>query len=123
MFQVKKRDESIVLFNLSKIEIAIDKGLLEGFVKRIHTKDIIELLALKVCADFDSKIKDGAVSVEDIQDSVREVALIQASYVDVAKADIVVLQTALKGAQCKAHASGTTKKTVNKYLSINDREG
>ena len=46
--------------------------------------DIIELLGLRVTADFQSKIKDGVVHVEDIQDSV-ETVLEQVGYTDVAK--------------------------------------
>ena len=46
------------------------------------------MLALKVTAAFEPKIKDGLVSVEDIQDSVESV-LIQAGYDDVAKGYIL----------------------------------
>ena len=45
---------------------------------------MIDLLALRVTADFQNKIQDGKVTVEDIQDSVENV-LIQAGYSDVAK--------------------------------------
>lgn len=48
----------------------------------------MDLLALKVTADFSSKVKDELVNVEDIQDSVESV-LIQAGYADVAKAYIL----------------------------------
>ena len=44
--------------------------------------------ALKVTADFEPKIRDGHITVEDIQDSVESV-LIQAGYDDVAKAYIL----------------------------------
>ncbi len=40
--------------------------------------DMLQMLALRVTADFQSKIKDGKISVEDIQDSVENV-LIQAA--------------------------------------------
>lgn len=50
--------------------------------------DVLDLLALKVTADFSSKVKDELVNVEDIQDSVESV-LIQAGYADVAKAYIL----------------------------------
>ena len=46
------------------------------------------MLALKVTADFEPKIKEGLVSVEDIQDSVESV-LIRAGYDDVAKGYIL----------------------------------
>ena len=86
MLQVKKRDNNVVPFDLSKIENAIEKAFIA--VGKCYTKDIIELLSLKVTAAVSDKVSDGVVSVEDVQDSV-EVVLIQASYVDVAKAYIL----------------------------------
>ena len=81
MYQVKKRDGKIAEFNLQKISIAITKAF---EAKEIEThSDIIDMLALKVTADFSTKIKDGFVRVEDIQDSVESV-LIQAGYGEVA---------------------------------------
>ena len=50
----------------------------------------MSLLALRVTADFQDKIADEQISVEDIQDSVENV-LIQAGYSDVAKAYIFSL--------------------------------
>ena len=38
-----------------------------------YNPDIIDLLALKVTADYQDKIHDGKVTVEDIQDSVESV--------------------------------------------------
>ena len=46
------------------------------------------MLALRVTADFQSKIKDGKISVEAIRDSVENV-LIQCGYAEVAKAYIL----------------------------------
>ena len=53
-----------------------------------YNPDIIDLLALKVTADYQDNIKDGSISVEQIQDSVENV-LIKAGYSDVAKAYIL----------------------------------
>ncbi len=86
MFQVKKRDGHVVDFNIKKISKAITLAF-EAKGKP-YNEDIIDMLSLKVAADFSSKIQDGCVSVEDIQDSV-ETVLIQAGYVDVAKAYIL----------------------------------
>ena len=47
-----------------------------------------ERIYVKVTSDFENKIKDGLVAVEDIQDSVEQV-LIQAGYADIAKAYIL----------------------------------
>ena len=78
MLQVIKRDGERVDFTLSKINDAIMKAFTATEVQ--HTQnDIVDLLSLRVSADFQDKIKDGAVSVEDIQDSVEKV-LGQAGY-------------------------------------------
>lgn len=86
MYQVKKRDGKIAEFNLAKIGEAIRKAF-EAQEKN-YNQDIIDMLALKVTAAFEPKIKDELVSVEDIQDSVESV-LIQAGYDDVAKGYIL----------------------------------
>ena len=86
MYQVLKRDGKIVDFDLKKINDAI-KMAFEAQEKQYHPS-IIDFLALKVTADFEPKIKEGVVSVEDIQDSV-EAVLVQAGYADVAKAYIL----------------------------------
>ncbi len=116
MFQVKKRDESIVPYDLNKIKRAIEKAFIA--CQKNYTPDIIDLLALKVSADFEPKIKDGIVTVEDIQDSV-EVVLIQTSYVDVAKAYILYRKQHEKIRNVK-HTLLDYKDTVNNYLKIND---
>ena len=46
-----------------------------------YTADIIELLSLRVTSDFQEKIKDSRISVEDIQDSVEKV-LEESGYTD-----------------------------------------
>ena len=71
MYQVVKRDGKVVDFNISKISAAITKAF-ESQNKQFNP-DIIDLLALKVTADYEEKIKDGKVTVEDIQDSVESV--------------------------------------------------
>ncbi|MDD2980094.1 MAG: ribonucleoside triphosphate reductase [Hespellia sp.] len=86
MYQVTKRDGAIADFNLAKIGVAIQKAF-EAQQREYHP-DIIDLLALKVTSDFEPKIKNGLVSVEDIQDSVEDV-LVQAGYADVAKGYIL----------------------------------
>ena len=82
MFKVVKRDGETDDFNLAKIRGAIEKAF--KATGKEYTDDIIELLGLRVTADFQSKIKDGVVHVEDIQDSV-ETVLEQVGYTDVAK--------------------------------------
>lgn len=86
MYQVTKRDGKIAEFNLVKISEAIRRAF--EAQDREYNQDIIDLLALKVTADFEPKVKDSKVSVEDIQDSVESV-LIKAGYADVAKGYIL----------------------------------
>ena len=77
MFQVVKRDGEIADFQMSKITSAIDKAF--DAKEKIYSKDMIDLLGLRVTADFQNKIQNNHVTVEDIQDSVENV-LIQAGY-------------------------------------------
>ena len=86
MYQVIKRDGTIAEFDIKKIAVAVTKAF-EAKEKQYHPS-VIDMLALKVTADFEPKIKDGKIAVEDIQDSVESV-LIQAGYSDVAKAYIL----------------------------------
>lgn len=116
MFQVKKRDGNLVGFDMGKIEIAIKKAFDAKEIN--YNDDILGKLALRVAADFEHKIKDGVVSVEDIQDSV-EVVLIQAGYVEVAKCYILYRKQREKLRNIK-HTILDYKDTVDNYLKIND---
>ena len=93
MIKVKKREGNIVEFDIHKIESAITKAFVACGIN--YNSQIIELIALKASADFNKKIKNDVVSVEDIQDSV-EISLIQAGYVEVAKAYIKYRQQHVK---------------------------
>ncbi len=86
MYRVNKRDGKIVEFDIAKISDAITKAF--EACERQYNTNIVDFLALKVTSDFEPKIEDGIVAVEDIQDSV-ETVLVQAGYADVAKAYIL----------------------------------
>ncbi len=86
MYRVNKRDGKIAEFDIAKISGAISQAF--EACERQFNDNIIDFLALKVTSDFEPKIKDGLVAVEDIQDSV-ETVLVQAGYADVAKAYIL----------------------------------
>ena len=86
MYSVVKRDGKVTSFDISKISKAIKKAF--EAQSKAYNDDIIDLLTLKVTADYAEKIDDGQVSVEDIQDSVESV-LIKAGYDDIAKAYIL----------------------------------
>lgn len=86
MYKVRKREGKIVPFDIKKITEAITKAF-EAEDKK-YDEGIVDFLALKVTADFESKVKDNIICVEDIQDSVESV-LIKAGYAEVAKAYIL----------------------------------
>ena len=86
MYKVVKRDGKQADFKLSKISDAITKAF--DALEKQYTPNVIDFLALKVTADFEPKIKNGLIAVEDVQDSVESV-LSQAGYGDVAKAYIL----------------------------------
>ena len=86
MYQVIKRDGKIVDFSIEKISQAV--SLAFEACEKNFVPQIIDFLALKVTADFEPKIKNNLIQVEDIQDSVESV-LVQAGYADVAKAYIL----------------------------------
>ena len=116
MYQVQKRNGKNIDFNLSKISDAI-KMAFEAQEKQ-YNQSIIDFIALKVTADFEPKIKEGLVSVEDIQDSVESV-LVQAGYADVAKAYILYRRQREKLRNTESTILDF-KKTVDDYVKIND---
>ncbi len=116
MLNVKKRDGNIVPFDLKKIENAIEKAF--NSVNNSYTHDVIELLALRVTASFNTKIENNTISVEDIQDNV-EIVLIQSGYVDVAKSFILYRKQHENIRNAKATYLDY-KDTVDNYLQIND---
>ncbi len=116
MYTVLKRDGRIINFDIQKIMNAIKLAF--DAQERDYTQDIIDFLALKVTADFEPKIKDHSISVEDIQDSV-EAVLIQAGYGDVAKAYILYRRQHEK--LRNIHTSTLDyKSTVDNYLKVAD---
>lgn len=116
MYQVVKRDSSIVAFDLQKITAAIKKAF--DACRREYTDDIIDLLGLRVTADFEPKIHDHLIQVEDIQDSVESI-LSQSGYADVAKAYILYR----KQHENVRNVSSTIldyKDLVNSYVNVED---
>ena len=116
MFQVRKRDGSLVEFDMSKISTALSKAFNANQVN--YTADILNMLALRVAANFAKKIKDNVISVEEIQDSA-EVVLIQAGYVEVAKSYILYRKQREKVRNI-ANTVVDYKKVVDDYLKVAD---
>ncbi len=116
MYNVLKRDGKIIDFDLQKITRAI--SLAFDAQEREYNTDLIDFLALKVTADFEPKIKDHHISVEDIQDSVESV-LIRAGYDDVAKAYILYRRQHEKMRNLKSTILDY-KEIVDGYLKVMD---
>ena len=116
MYQVTKRDGSIAPFAIGKISAAIAKAFV-ALNKQYHPS-VMDLLALRVTADFEPKIKDDLISVEDIQDSVERV-LSEAGYADVAKAYILYRKQREKIRNLNSTMLNY-KELVDDYLQIND---
>ncbi|MCJ7836069.1 ribonucleoside triphosphate reductase [Cuneatibacter sp. NSJ-177] len=116
MFQVVKRDGEVADFNLRKISSAIRKAF-EATGKQ-YSDEIMELLALRVTADFQEKIQNGRITVEEIQDSVEHV-LEQTGYTDVAKAYILYRKQREKIRNMKSTILDY-KDVVNSYVKVED---
>lgn len=116
MLNVKKRDLTIVPFDLSKIENAITSAF-----KAEHTpysEEMISTLALKVTSNFASKVENDIITVEEIQDSVENV-LLATGYVQVAKSYMSYRKKHENLREMKS-TELDYKKTVDNYLKVND---
>ena len=116
MYQVLKRDGKVADFDIAKIVEAITKAF-EAENKQ-YNPSTIDFLALKVTSNFESKIKDNLIAVEDIQDSV-EYVLVQAGFDDVAKAYILYRKQREKIRNMKSTILDY-KDIVNSYVNITD---
>ena len=113
---VIKRDGSEVGFDISKIASAVTKAF--NACGRATNESVIGLIALRITSDFEPKVRDGKISVEEIQDSAEKV-LSETGYADVAKAYILYRKQ-----REKVRNVGSTllnyKDLVDNYLKIND---
>ncbi|MDE7463660.1 MAG: ribonucleoside triphosphate reductase, partial [Clostridiales bacterium] len=116
MYKVVKRDGKQSEFDISKIGGAIKKAF--DATNKQYNPDIIDLIALRVTADFADKVKGGLVAVEDIQDSVERV-LIQAGYADIAKAYILYRKQREKIRNMKSTILDY-KELVDSYVKASD---
>ena len=116
MYKVKKRNGKVVDFEIEKISAAMKKAFDASDTK--YDDNVVDFLALKVTADFQNKINNGVVTVEDIQDSVESV-LMNAGYADVAKAYILYRKLHEKMRNVKSTALDY-KKVVDSYLNVSD---
>ena len=111
-----KRDGETAEFCLKKITEAIKKAF--RATGNEFNDEILELLSLRVTADFQPRMKDGSISVEEIQDSVEHV-LEQTGYTDVAKAYILYRKQREKIRSMNS-ALLNYKDVVNSYVKVED---
>ncbi|MBR5596134.1 MAG: ribonucleoside triphosphate reductase [Lachnospiraceae bacterium] len=116
MFRVVKRDGDVNDFTMNKISDAIIKAFNATNVQ--FTNDIVDLLTLRVIADFQPKVKEGAVHVEDIQDSVEKI-LEHAGFTEAAKAFILYRKQREKMRNMKSTILDY-KDVVNSYVKVED---
>ena len=116
MFRVVKRDGDVNDFTMNKISDAIIKAFNATDVQ--FTNDIVDLLTLRVIADFQPKVKEGSIHVEDIQDSV-ERTLEHAGFTEAAKAFILYRKQREKMRNMKSTILDY-KDVVNSYVKVED---
>ncbi|MBQ9341062.1 MAG: ribonucleoside triphosphate reductase [Lachnospiraceae bacterium] len=116
MFEVVKRDGQVVDFTIVKIKDAIAKAFTA--TGKEYNDDIIDMLCLRVTANFQAKIENGQIHVEEIQDSV-ETVLEQSGYTDVAKAYILYRKQREKMRNMKSTILDY-KEIVNSYVKVED---
>ena len=117
VLNVIKRNGDVTEFTLTKICDAIIKAFHATDMQ--FTNDIVDLLALRVTADFQSKVKESEIHIEDVQDSVERV-LEQAGYAEVAKAYILYRQKRSEARETK-NVVVEVGKTMDEYLEKSDR--
>ena len=116
MYRVVKRDGRIVDFEISKIANAMKKAF--DATETNYNQSVIDFLAIMVTADFQPKIKDELIHIEDIQDSVESV-LSRGGYENVAKA-YILYRKQHENLRAVSDTVLDYKKTVDNYLKIND---
>ena len=116
MYQVVKRDGALADFSIDKISSAITKAF-DAIGKPYHPS-VIDMISLRVTADFGEKVHDEKITVEDIQDSVEKV-LSECGYADVSKAYILYRKQREKVRNINSTLLNY-RDLVENYLQIND---
>jgi ribonucleoside-triphosphate reductase len=116
MYKVVKRDGTVAEFNIAKISAAITKAFVA--LEKDYHSSVIDLISLRVASDFETKVRNGKITVEEIQDSVEKV-LSESGYPDVSKAYILYRKQREKIRNVNS-ALLNYKDIVDDYLKIND---
>lgn len=113
---VEKRDGQTVDFEIDKIRIAMQKAFDAQNTK--IDDSVMELLAIRVVAQFERDMEDNKISVEKIQDAV-EVVLIQAGYAKIARSYILYRKQRERAREA-VNTLLDYRKTVDDYVKIED---
>ena len=116
MFKIRKRNNALAEFDINKIKEAIKKAFVAADM--LFNDDILDILALRVTADFQNKIHDNIIEIEDVQDSV-ENTLEKAGYTTVAKTYILYRKQREKLREMKSTILDY-KETINSYVNNED---
>ena len=116
MYRVVKRDGRVVDFEISKIANAMKKAF--DATETNYNQSVIDFLAVMVTAEFQPKIADELIHIEDIQDSVESV-LSRGGYENVAKA-YILYRKQHENLRAVSDTILDYKTTVDNYLKIND---
>ena len=116
MYRVVKRDGRIVDFEISKIANAMKKAF--DATETNYNQSVIDFLAVMVTADFQPKITDELIHIEDIQDSVESV-LSRGGYENVAKA-YILYRKQHENLRAVSDTVLDYKKTVDNDLKLHD---
>ncbi len=116
MCEVIKRDGSLAEFDIHKIIHAMEKAFIAE--EKTVFPDVLEILGLRVTADFQPKVKENRIHIEDIQNSVEKV-LSDAGYADVAKVYILYRKQREKIRNLNSTFLDY-KDIVNSYVNISD---
>ena len=116
MLNIIKRNGTEVAFDGQKIINAITKAF--EATGTAYDRSVIDQIALKAATDFGTKVHDGKISVEDIQDSV-EKAIADTGYANVAKSYILYRKQREKVRNINSTLLNY-KELVDNYLKIND---
>lgn len=116
MYRIQKRDGAVADFDIGRIVGAIRKAF--DATETRYNDSVIDFLALKVTSDFQDKIRNDLIAVEDIQDSV-EAVLSRSGYESAAKAYILYRKQRENLRNLKGSFLNY-RDTVNQYLEAAD---
>lgn len=107
-----KRDGKVVDFDIQKIRLAISKAF--SSLNKEYDSSILDLLSLRVTAEFQPKISNHQIQVEEIQDSVEKVLSVS-GYADVAKS-YILYRRQRENFRTINNSASDYNNVINKYL-------